>query len=167
MIIKSSRAKDQSAIGQALRIVSCALVVGLIIPTAHFGFLRLSAFWPINTPTGSFIATYTLLCLGSYLSAGLLLTANQLTRRSGYGWAFLSIMGSFVLALVYTFRPLPLSELSFSELLLVHFRDALGTTFWLSIFTAPISASVYYSMSFFNSSRIQHVIGPQRGSRVS
>ena len=121
--------------------------------------------WPINTPTWNFIFTWTFICFASYLSAGVLLSAIQAARQSRYSWALVSVVGSFVLALVYTFH-LSLSNLSFSEMLFVNFRDALGTTFWLSIFTSPISALVHYSMGFFDSSRIPHVVGPERRERV-
>lgn len=121
---------------------------------AHFGILRISVMWPINTPSWAFIITWTLICFASYLSAAMLLSAIQAARQSRYSWVLVSVVGSFVLALVYTFYPPPLSHLSFSEVLLVHFRDALGTTFWLSIFTLPVSALVYYSLAFFGSLRV-------------
>jgi len=119
-------------------------------PAAWFGFLRLSVMGPINTPTWRFIAIWTLICLVSYLSVGLLLIAIPKARTLPFNWLLLSICGAFVLAIVYTLGRLPILQLSFSELLLIHFWDALGTTFWLSLFTLPISALVYYSTSSFS-----------------
>jgi len=74
-------------------------------------------------------------------------------RTFPFNWFLLSVCGAFVLAIVYTFRPVPISQLSFTELMLIHFWDALATTFWLSLFTLPISASVHYSTSSFSTLR--------------
>ena len=49
-----------------------------------------------------------------------------------FNWLLLSVCGALVSAIVYTFRRLPILQLSFRELLLIHFREVLGTTFWLS-----------------------------------
>jgi hypothetical protein len=141
----------------------CALVVGLSLPTAHFGVLRISVFWPLNTPSWSFIANYALVCLGSYVVTAILLCLFQYVRDSGFSWLWLSIGGSFVLAMVYTFHRLPIFEVGIYELVFVHFRDALGTTFWLSVFTSPISAVIHDSVWFFNAWRIQQIVGPERG----
>jgi hypothetical protein len=136
-----------------LQILACALVAGLSIPTAWFGFLRLSVMWPINTPSWRFVVTWTLICLGSYLSGGLFLIGIRAVRTHAVNWLLVSVCGAFVLAIIYTFHRLTISQLSFNELLLVHFRDALGTTFWLSLFTLPISALVYYSTSIISTRR--------------
>ena len=136
-----------------LQILACAFVTGLSIPAAWFGFLRLSVMWPISTPSWRFITTWTLICLVSYLAVGILLSAIPKTRTPPFNWLLLSVCGALVLAIVYMFHRLPISQLRFSELLLIHFRDALGTTFWLSLFTLPISALVYYSISSFSNRR--------------
>jgi hypothetical protein len=145
---KAAVARNQSRTSQSLQILVCAFVTGLSIPPAWFGILRLSVMWPINTPSWRFITTWTLISLGSYLSAGLLFIAIRVMRTHAFNWLLLSVCGALVLAIVYTFHVLPISQLSFTELLLVHFRDALGTTLWLSLFTLPISALVYYSTSY-------------------
>jgi hypothetical protein len=132
---------------QVIRILACAVVLGLSIPTAYFGLLRISVLWPINTPSWNHILTYTVVSLLSYLSVGLLLSANKVTRNSRYCWVFLSAAGSCVLAIIYTFYRLPPSELTLSEWLLIHLREALGTTFWLTLFTLPISALFYHAAS--------------------
>jgi len=143
--------RNQSQLARCLQILACAFVTGLSIPAAWFGILRLSVMWPINTPSWRFIATWTLICLVSYLAVGLILIAIPKART--LPWLLLSVCGAFVLGTVYTFHRLPISQLSFSELLLIHFRDALGTAFWLSLFTLPISASVYYSASSLSTRR--------------
>jgi hypothetical protein len=153
MTNKAAMARNQSQLGQSLQILACAFVAGLSIPTAWFGFLRLSVMWPINTPSWRFIMTRTLACLGGYLSVGLLFIAIRAVRTHALSWVLLSVCGAFVLAIVDTFLGLTIAQLSFSELLLIHFRDALGTTFWLSLFTLPISALVYYSTSSFSTRR--------------
>lgn len=145
--------RNHSQLARCLQILACAFVTGLSIPAAWFGFLRLSVMWPINTPSWRIITTRTLICLVSYLAAALLLIAIPKARTFPFNWLLLSVCGAFAVAIVYTFRPLPISQLSFSELLLIHFRDALGTTFWLSLFTLPISALVYYSTSSFSTRR--------------
>ena len=145
--------RNQSQLARCRQILACAFVTGLSIPAAWFGFLRLSVMWPINTPSWRFIASWTLISLVSYLAVGLLLIAIPKARTLPLNWLLLSVCGAFVLAIVYTFRRLPISQLSFSELLLIHFRDALGTTFWLCLFTLPISALVYYSTSSFSTRR--------------
>jgi hypothetical protein len=109
--------------------------------------------WPINTPSWRFFMTRTLICLVSYLAVGLLLIAIPKARAFPFNWLLLVVCGAFVLAIVYTFHRLPISQLSFTDLLLIHFRDALGTMFWLSLFTLPISALVYYSTSSFSTRR--------------
>ena len=147
---------------RSARILACAFVAGLSVPTAWFGILRLSVLWPINTPSWRFITTWTLIALVSYLTAGLLFIAIPTLKSFSLTWLLLSIGGAFLLAMVYTFRPLSVSQLGVSDLLFVHFRDALGTTLWLTLFTAPISALVYYSMSFLNSMRIQQIVGRER-----
>lgn len=146
---KSATSISQSQLARCLQILASAFVVGLSIPIGWFGILRLSALWPINTPSWRFIANWTLICLVSYLVAGLLVIAIRTARTFSLNWLVLSISGSFLLAIIYTFRPLSLSQLGVTDLLLVHFRDALGTTLWLSVFTTPISALAYYSISFF------------------
>jgi len=143
---------------EPVRILACAFFLGLSIPAAHFGFLRISVMWRINTPTWNYIANYTLVCLSCFLGAGLLLCATKVITKSERVWVLLSVLGSFVVALVYTFRRLPLSQLTLSELLLVHFRDALGTMFWLTLFTLPVAAFIYYSLSFLEG-RIQQALG--------
>ncbi len=132
---------------QVVRLLACAAVLGLSIPSAHFGLLRISVLWPLNTPTWNRILTYTVVCIVSYLSAALILSAHKMTRKSRFCRVFLSILGSAALALVYTFYRLPLSEFTRSELLLIHLRDALATAFWLTLFTLPISALFYFAVS--------------------
>lgn len=147
---KSPGSRNQSQFGRWLQILASAFVVGLSIPIGWFGILRLSVLWPINTPSWRFIANWTLICLVSYLVAGLLVIAIRTTRTFFLSWLVLSISGSFLLAIIYTFRPLLISQLGVTDLLLlVHFRDALGTTLGLSVFTTPVSALAYYSISFF------------------
>jgi len=46
-----------------------------------------------------------------------------------FGWFLLTVWGAFVLAIVYTFQRLAISQLGFNELVAIHFQDALGTTF--------------------------------------
>lgn len=142
--------------GKFSTLCACAIVAGLSIPTAWFGLLRLSILWPINTPSWRFILTWTLICLGSYMGAGLLVIAIPPVRTRAFSWVLLTVCGAFVLAIVYTFQRLPISQLSFNELVLIHFRDALGTTLWLSLFTLPISALVYYSASFLSTRRVSN-----------
>jgi|GEM_PF-7092496 len=149
MTSETAGALNQSQFGRCLQILACAIVTGIAIPTAWFGFLRLSVMWPINTPSWRFITSWTLICVGSYLSVGLIFIAIRAVRTFGFNWALLSVCGGLVLAIIYTFKRLPISQLNFNDLLLIHFRDALGTAFWLSLITLPISALVYYSTSFF------------------
>jgi hypothetical protein len=117
--------------------------------------------------------TWTSICVGCYIGAGLILITIRAVRRFAFSWVLLSISGAFVLAMVYTFRGLRISELSFTDLLSIHFGDALATTLWLSIFTLPVSALVYYSISLFISPRRQpavgseHLVAPERVSRTS
>jgi len=139
--------------GKFWTLCACAIVAGLSIPTAWFGLLRLSVMWQINTPSWRFILTWTLICLGSYVSAGLIVLAIPDVRTRSFSWVLLTVCGAFVLAIVYTFQRLPISQLAFNELVVIHFRDALGTTLWLSLFTLPISALVYYSASFLSTRR--------------
>lgn len=153
MTNEAAGAKNQSQFGRCLQILACAIVAGLSIPVAWFGLLRLSVMWPINTPNWRFIMAWTLICLGSYLIAGLLIIAIRKLRTFACNWLLLAICGAFFLAIVYTFKRLPISQLSFNDLVLIHFRDALGTTFWLSLFTLPISALVYYSTFLFSTRR--------------
>ena len=150
---------------RSARILSCAFVAGLSIPIARFGILKLSVLWPINTPSWRFITIWTLISLGSYLVAGLLFMATPALKSFSFNWLLLSIGGAFLFAMVYTFRPLSFSQLGLSDPLPVHLWDALGTTLWLTLFTAPISALVYYSMSFVDSMRTQQLIGPERRER--
>jgi len=82
--------------------------------------------WPLNTPSWRFIMTWTLICVGSYLSAGLLFIAIRAVRTHAFNWLLLSVCGAFVLAIVYTFQSLTIAQLSFTELVLVHFRGRLG-----------------------------------------
>jgi hypothetical protein len=149
MTKEAAVARDQSQFGRCLQLLACSVVIGLSIPAAWFGFRRLSVMWPINTPSWLFITSRTLICLGTYLSVGLLFSAIRRVRTFAFNWALLSICGSFVLAVIYTFKRLLILQLSSSNLPLDHFQDPLGTAFWLSIFTLPISAFVYYSTSFF------------------
>jgi hypothetical protein len=150
MIQRLATVRRQSQFASCLQILACAFVTGLSIPAAWFGFLRLSVMWPINTPDWQFIATATLICLVSYLAVGFLVIAIPKARTLPFNWFLLSVCGAFTVAIAYTLRRLPISQLTFSELLLVHFREVLGTTFWLSLFTLPISALVYYSTSSFS-----------------
>ena len=150
MTNEAAVARSQSQFGRCLQILACAFVVGLSIPAAWFGFLRVSVMWPINTPSWLFITSRTLMCLGSYLSVGLLFIAIRRVRTFAFNWVLLSICGSFVFAVTYTFKRLLILQSGFTDLPVDHFQDPLGMTFWLSIFTLPISALVYYSTSFFS-----------------
>jgi drug/metabolite transporter (DMT)-like permease len=142
MRIESAKPNRQFPSRQVVRILACAVVLGLVLPAAFFGFLAISMPSADHPPTWAFILTVTLTCLGSYLSAGLLLAAIERTRRSGYWWLLLSVVGSLALTLVFTFIGLPVSQLTVSQLF---FGRALAATFLLILFTAPFSALFYYA----------------------
>jgi hypothetical protein len=112
--------------------------------------------WPINTPSWQFIVTWTLICLGTYLSAGLLIIAIRTVRTCAFNWVLLSVCGAFVLAIVYTFQRLPISQLSFNDLMLIHFSRCLGYSILAKSFHATdFSAVLLLNVLFFNLARIQ------------
>lgn len=130
-----------------LRILVCALILGLSIPAAKFVFLRISVMSRINPPTWYYIATFTLVCLGSFLGAGLCLCAFNRVVKWRRASLLVSALGSFVLAVAYTFETLPISKLTWWDLFANHFRDSLGTALWLTVVTLPIAALIDYSWS--------------------
>jgi len=125
-------------------IFSCAIVAGLSIPVPWFGMRRISVMRWINPPSWRYIWTFTLICLVSYLIAGLIVVGIRFMRRASYCWLFVAIVGSLVLAVVYKFKLYSGADGISSEMFTARVSDALESALWLSIFTLPISAAVYY-----------------------
>lgn len=125
-------------------IFSCAIVVGLSIPVAWISMRRVSVMRWINPPSWRYIWTFTLVCLVSYLIAGLIVVGIRFLRRASYCWLFVAIVGSLVLAVVYKFKLYSGADSISAEMFIARGSDALESALWLSIFTLPISAAAYY-----------------------
>jgi hypothetical protein len=125
--------------------LACAVVAGVSLPAAFFGFLRISVLARINPPSLTRIATTILFCVACYLTAALLVIWVKSLRRIVPSWMLIAILGSTVLVIsggIWS-RPeilqFPLSELS------EKLRDAVGVIIGVSIFTLPFTAAVHYS----------------------
>jgi hypothetical protein len=123
-------------------ILGCALAAGLSIPVAWFGFLRISILWRINTPSWAFMLTVAVVCLSCYMAAALALIWAKVHKYAG-GWVLTIILGSFILAVFSdVWRNPEIWQLSLRDLILIHLRDALERTLWLSLFTLPFATLV-------------------------
>jgi hypothetical protein len=120
-------------------IVGCALFAGLSIPAARFGLV--GSLKPLRW---AYVLTYTLICVTSYMAAALLLIWTKFFRKTTLGWAAVAVLGSFILAIVYHLRLVP-AQSPVYDLVFIHLRDALGTAFWLALFTLPLAVLVKYS----------------------
>jgi hypothetical protein len=106
---------------------------------------RVSVMRWINPPTWRYILTFTLVCLASYVAAGLVVAGVSFMRRASYSWLLVAVFGSPVLAVIYKFRLYPGGDGALaSERLITLVGDALESAVWLSVFTLPFSAAFFY-----------------------
>ena len=139
--------KTRLAVGNHIIIIGgCAIATGLSIPCAWFGMRRVSVMRWINPPSWWYIVTFTRVCLLSYLAAGLIVVGVNRLRRARFSWLLVATLGSMILAVVYKFQLYHggVSTIS-SHLFLARVTDALESTLWLSMFTLPFSAAIYYT----------------------
>jgi len=102
----------------------------------------------INPPSWSYILTFTLVCLVSYMVAGLIVVGLERLRRTTFCWLWVATFGSIILATVYKFELHRGGGGSISsQMFVARVNDALESALWLSMFTLPVSAAVYYMAS--------------------
>lgn len=143
--------------GDRLRIIiACALAAGLSIPVALFGLLRISVLWRINTPSWAFILTFTLACVTCYMTSALLLIWAKQHRKNAFGWVWMIILGSFILAVFNNVWATDISRHSVYDLVFAYLHGALERTAGLSLFTLPFAALVNYSGSIVRAVRLWH-----------
>ena len=129
-------------------VVGCALVAGLSIPVAWFGFGRLTDFWWINTPSWAYMLKSALVCVSCYMAPAFLLILTKAHRKLAHSWLVVVVMGSFILVILEYVRPnQEMLQLSAYDLISVHLIDTLEKTHWVSLFTLPFAALVKYSGS--------------------
>ena len=126
-------------------VIGCAIVVGLSIPVAWFGLLRISVLWEINTPSWAYMLKTALICVSCYMAVALLLILTKAYRKLAHAWLVVVFMGSFFLILFWS-RP-EIWRLPAYDLVTVHLIDVLEKTHWLTLFTLPFAALVKYSGS--------------------
>jgi hypothetical protein len=148
--------KTELGVGNHVIIIAgCAIAAGLCIPFAWFGIRRVSVMRWINPPSWRYILIFTLVCLVSYLTAGLIVVGVKWFRRASFSWLLVATFGSMILATVYKFKLYHVGGGSISsEMSVVRVNDALESALWLSMFTLPFSAAVYYTARAM--SRKQH-----------
>ena len=138
--------KTKLSVANVVIIAGCAIATGLSIAMAWFGIRRVSVMRWINPPSWRYVFTFTLVCLVSYLAAGLIVLGVKWLRRASFSWLLVSIFGSMILATVYKFQPYHgVGDSISSEMFVARANDALESGLWLTMFTLPISAAIYFA----------------------
>ena len=124
--------KTKFVVGNRVVIIAgCAIATGLSIPFAKFGLRRVSVMRWINPPSWRYILTVTLICMVSYLAAGLIVVGVKWLRRASFSWLLVATFGSMILAALYKFDLYHGGAGSIStQMVVARVNDALESALW-------------------------------------